>query len=75
MRGKPLLPTPSPGQRRVLDFIRRYIERQCMPPTRAEIARGLGFSSPNAVQDHLKLMARKGLIELLPGTARGIRLP
>lgn len=45
-----------------------------MPPTRAEIARKLGFKSPNAAEDHLRVLARKGMIELLPGAARGIRI-
>jgi len=46
-----------------------------MPPTRAEIAEALGFRSPNAAEDHLRALARKGAIELLPGASRGIRLP
>lgn len=45
-----------------------------MPPTRAEIARTLGFRSANAAEDHLRALARKGMIELLPGAARGIRI-
>jgi repressor LexA len=45
-----------------------------MPPTRAEIARELGFKSANAAEEHLKALARKGVIDILPGTSRGIRL-
>ncbi len=45
-----------------------------MPPTRAEIARQLGFRSANAAEEHLKALARKGVIEILPGTSRGIKL-
>ena len=45
-----------------------------MPPTRAEIARASGFRSINAAEDHLRALERKGAIELLPGTSRGIRL-
>lgn len=45
-----------------------------MPPTRAEIAAKLGFRSPNAAEEHLRTLARKGVIQLLPGTSRGIRL-
>ncbi len=45
-----------------------------MPPTRAEIAAQLGFRSPNAAEEHLRALARKGVIQLLPGTSRGIRL-
>lgn len=45
-----------------------------MPPTRAEIAEALGFRSTNASEDHLRALARKGVIELVPGASRGIRL-
>lgn len=45
-----------------------------MPPTRAEIARAIGFRSVNAAEEHLRALERKGAIELLPGTSRGIRL-
>lgn len=46
-----------------------------MPPTRAEIANRLGFKSANAAEEHLKALAKKGFIEIMPGTSRGIRLP
>ncbi len=45
-----------------------------MPPTRAEIAQRLGFRSPNAAEEHLKALARKGAIEIVSGASRGIRL-
>ena len=45
-----------------------------MPPTRAEIASGLGFSTPSSAEDHLQALARKGAIEMLPGASRGLRL-
>lgn len=61
-------------QSEILDFIQRFIETTGMPPTRAEIARELGFRSANAAEEHLKALKRKGAIELLPGTSRGIRL-
>ena len=61
-------------QRQVLDLIRDTIEDSGMPPTRAEIAAVLGFRSPNAAEDHLRALERKGAIELVPGTSRGIRL-
>ncbi|MDH4022962.1 MAG: transcriptional repressor LexA, partial [Gammaproteobacteria bacterium] len=61
-------------QTEVLDFIQRFIESTGMPPTRAEMARELGFRSANAAEEHLKALKRKGVIELLPGTSRGIRL-
>ena len=61
-------------QSEILDFIQRFIETTGMPPTRAEMARELGFRSANAAEEHLKALRRKGVIELLPGTSRGIRL-
>jgi repressor LexA len=62
-------------QAQVLDSIRRHISDTGYPPTRADIARELGFKSPNAAEEHLKALARKGAIEIIPGTSRGIRLP
>ena len=61
-------------QRQVLDLIRDFITDKGMPPTRAEIAKILGFRSANAAEDHLKALARKGAIELLAGASRGIRI-
>lgn len=61
-------------QQQVFDLIRRAIERSGFPPTRAEIAAELGFSSPNAAEEHLRALARKGVIELAAGASRGIRL-
>jgi len=62
-------------QAQVLDLIRRHIDDTGYPPTRADIAQELGFKSPNAAEEHLKALARKGAIEMIPGTSRGIRLP
>ncbi len=64
----------TPRQSEVLTFIRDFIEDTGMPPTRAEIATKLGFRSANASEEHLRALQRKGSIELLPGTSRGIRL-
>jgi repressor LexA len=61
-------------QRQVLELVREHIEHSGMPPTRAEIATALGFRSANAAEEHLRALARKGAIELLPGASRGIRL-
>ncbi|MEO7385902.1 MAG: transcriptional repressor LexA [Gammaproteobacteria bacterium] len=61
-------------QAEILHFIQRFIADTGMPPTRAEMARELGFRSANAAEEHLKALKRKGVIELLPGTSRGIRL-
>ena len=62
-------------QAQVLDIIKQYIADTGYPPTRADIAQELGFKSPNAAEEHLKALARKGAIEMIPGTSRGIRLP
>jgi len=61
-------------QSEVLQVIRNHIEKTGAPPTRAEIAKTLGFRSVNAAEDHLKALARKGAIVLAPGTSRGIQL-
>lgn len=62
-------------QSQVLELIKSHIEDTGYPPTRADIARELGFRSPNAAEEHLKALARKGAIEIIPGASRGIRLP
>ncbi|MEC8444392.1 MAG: transcriptional repressor LexA [Pseudomonadota bacterium] len=61
-------------QQEVLNLIRSAIEDTGYPPTRAEIAAELGFRSPNAAEEHLKALARKGAIEMMPGASRGIRI-
>ena len=61
-------------QQQVFDLVRRAIERTGFPPTRAEIAAELGFSSANSAEEHLRALARKGVIELAAGASRGIRL-
>jgi repressor LexA len=61
-------------QQQVFDLVRRAVERTGFPPTRAEIAAELGFSSANSAEEHLRALARKGVIELTAGASRGIRL-
>ena len=61
-------------QEQVLALVKSTMIETGMPPTRAEIARELGFKSANAAEEHLKALARKGVIDILPGTSRGIRL-
>ncbi|MGP3593631.1 transcriptional repressor LexA [Vagococcus sp. WN89Y] len=61
-------------QQEVFDLIRDRISQTGMPPTRAEIAQQLGFRSPNAAEEHLKALARKGVIEIVSGASRGLRL-
>ena len=61
-------------QEQILRLIRDAIEKTGFPPTRAEIAKELGFRSANAAEEHLQALARKGAIEIFPGTSRGIRL-
>ena len=67
-------PKLTARQQQILDLVQSTIERTGSPPTRAEIATELGFKSPNAAEEHLQALARKGVIELLGGTSRGIRL-
>jgi len=64
----------TPKQQRILNFVRKAIEKTGFPPTRAEIAKAFRYSSPNAAEDHLRTLERKGVIELTPGASRGIRL-
>jgi repressor LexA len=61
-------------QQEILDFIRNYQASTGAPPTRVEIAKEFGFKSPNAAEDHLRALARKGVIDLKSGTSRGIRI-
>jgi repressor LexA len=61
-------------QEEVLRFIRDSLETNGLPPTRAEIAAAFGFASPNAAEEHLRALERKGSIRMEPGSARGIRL-
>ena len=67
-------PKLTARQQQILELIQSAIARTGAPPTRAEIASELGFKSANAAEEHLQALARKGVIELLSGTSRGIRL-
>src|SRR2546423_14668674 len=67
-------PKLTERQQQILDLVQSAIERTGAPPTRAEIASELGFRSANAAEEHLQALARKGVIELVGGTSRGIRL-
>ncbi|MFN5178037.1 transcriptional repressor LexA [Limnohabitans sp.] len=67
-------PKLTARQQEILDLIRNTMARTGAPPTRAEIATALGFRSANAAEEHLQALARKGAIELVSGTSRGIRL-
>ena len=67
-------PKLTARQQQILDLVQTSIERTGSPPTRAEIAAELGFRSANAAEEHLQALARKGVIELVGGTSRGIRL-
>lgn len=70
-RGRPAV---TPRQARVVDFIRAFLAEKGFPPTQAEIAAGLGFRSQNAAAEHLHLLARKGVLRVEPGLARGLKL-
>jgi repressor LexA len=69
------LPKLTARQSEILDLITNAIGESGLPPTRAEIATQLGFASANAAEEHLRALAKKGYIELTPGTSRGIRIP
>jgi repressor LexA len=64
----------TPRQSQILDMIQEFIAETGMPPTRAEIARELGFRSANAAEEHLRALQKKGVLELVPGASRGIQL-
>jgi repressor LexA len=64
----------TPRQKQILEMIQEFIMETGMPPTRAEIARELGFKSANAAEEHLRALQKKGVLELLPGASRGIQL-
>lgn len=62
-------------QQEIYEVIKSYIRDTGFPPTRADIAKEFGFRSANAAEEHLRALARKGAIEMIPGTSRGIRIP
>ena len=64
----------TPRQKQILTLLQKVMHETGMPPTRAEIAKSLRFRSVNAAEEHLRALERKGVLELLPGTSRGIRL-
>jgi repressor LexA len=64
----------TPRQAQILEMIQDFIAESGMPPTRAEIARELGFKSANAAEEHLRALQRKGVLDLVPGASRGIQL-
>lgn len=68
------MPPLTKRQEEILGWIRDFMGRNGFPPTRAEMAASLGFRSPNAAEEHLRALARRGAIELLRGASRGIRL-
>ena len=64
----------TPRQKEILELIQSFIDEYGMPPTRADIAKELGFKSPNAAEEHLRALQKKGVLELVPGASRGIQL-
>ncbi|HVO87705.1 MAG TPA: transcriptional repressor LexA [Casimicrobiaceae bacterium] len=71
---EPATPHLTPRQRQILDWIRTQVEVTGAPPTRAEIAAGLGFSTASSAEDHLRALEKKGVLEIRPGASRGIRI-
>ncbi len=74
MSAESVAPRLTTRQQQILDWIRSFIETRGMPPTRAEIATALGFSTASSAEDHLQALAKKGALEIVAGAARGIRL-
>ena len=70
----PLASRLTTRQQRVLDWIRNHVETVGRPPTRAEIAAGLGFSTASSAEDHLRALEKKGVLEIEAGASRGLRL-
>ena len=68
------MPSPSPKQLQVLGFIEQFIAAHGLPPTRGEIAEGLGLKNRQGIDQHLRALQAKGAIELVPGISRGIRV-
>jgi len=64
----------TPRQKEILELIQSFIDEYGMPPTRADIAKELGFKSANAAEEHLRALQKKGVLELVPGASRGIQL-
>ena len=61
-------------QEEILNLIKSHIQDLGFPPTRADIAKSLGFKSPNAAEQHLRAIEKKGFISILSGASRGIIL-
>lgn len=74
IQGSFRMTTLTPRQRQILKLIQDSIRQNGMPPTRAEIAEQMGFKSPNAAEEHLRALQRKGVIDLIPSASRGIQL-
>ena len=64
----------TPRQKQILELVQDFINEFGMPPTRAEIAKELGFKSANAAEEHLRALQKKGVLDLVPGASRGIQL-
>ena len=64
----------TPRQKEILELIQSFIDEYGMPPTRADIAKELGFKSANAAEEHLRALQKKGVLDLIPGASRGIQL-
>ncbi len=69
-----LMESLTPRQKEIFEWICQYKQTQGLPPTRMALCTAMGFHSPNAAESHLRALARKGVIELLPGASRGIRI-
>ena len=64
----------TPIQEKILAFIVEYIDKNKLPPSRAEIADRFGFKTRSGAQCHLHALQKKGRIELIPAISRGLRV-
>jgi len=64
----------TPRQQQILRLIQNHLQETGYPPTRMEIAQTLGFKSANAAEEHLRALEKKGVISMIPGASRGIRI-
>lgn len=69
-----MTPRITQAQKRVLEFIHLHISVHGMPPTRAEIRRHFGWSSDNSAEEHIQALKKHGMLDTVPGTARGLRI-
>ena len=61
-------------QFKIFDVIKGHVNDYGYPPTRAEIAKIMGFKSVNAAESHIKALVKKGVLLKVPDSSRGLKL-